>query len=70
MSLRRRFLARLAAAVVALTIGAGTFGATSSLPDASEEAGATWSFRIEHDDKDDDGKGGGWHRTSRGATWS
>ena len=69
MSLRRRILVRLAAAVVALTIGAGTFGATSSSSDVSEEAGATWSFRVDdNDDKDE--KGGGWYRFSRGATWS
>ncbi|MEM9037517.1 MAG: hypothetical protein AAGD18_23195 [Actinomycetota bacterium] len=68
MSLRRRILARLAAAVVALTVGAGTFGAASApsdVPNQSEEAGATWSRSIDNDDRGD-----GWLRFSRGATWS
>ena len=47
MSIRRRFLARLAAAVVALALGAGTVGTvsfdTDRSSDSTEEAGATWS---------------------------
>ena len=64
----RKLLARFAAAAIALLMGVGALTGFGSADDAEvdQEAGATWSFRI---DDDDDGHDG-WGPTSFGATWS
>lgn len=65
----RKLLARFAAAVVALLMGVGALAGLGSVDDAevNDEAGATWSFRIDPGDDDDDDD---WRVVTRGATWS
>ena len=65
----RKLLARFAAAAVAMLMGVGALAGFGSADDAdvNEEAGATWSFRIDPGDDDDDD---GWGPITLGATWS
>ena len=68
----RKLLARLAAGIVAALMAAGAMAGAGAVdePDVGENAGGTWSFRIDDgdDDRDDDGKG--WGPIGFGATWS